>query len=210
MKLYNKIKKVNENKCDKEIYIFLKDTLKNLKIEITSKYKSSDIFELMNKGALEGWCFQTSESAIIFFNDDDYIQRGYLKSDDNLDYYHSWIVFNYENKKYIFDPCLQIICEYEIYHEIFNTKVLANIKAKKVKEYIINYINNYSKKEETKIIKFLRKNISEETKERLDKEIILYGKEDINAPIYRNSCGYILNEENGKILSLNVHYYINA
>ena len=210
MKLYNKIKKVNENKCDKEIYIYLKDTLKNLKIEITSKHKSSDIFEFMNKGALEGWCFQTSESAIIFFKDDDYIQRGYLKSDDNLDYYHSWIVFNFENKKYIFDPCLQIISEYEIYHEIFNTKVLANIKAKKVKEYIINYINNYSKKEETKIIKFLRKNISEETKERLDKEIILYGKEDINAPIYRNSCGYILNEKNGKILSLNVHYYINA
>ena len=216
MKLYNKIKKVNENKCDKEVYEYLKEKLKNLKIDITSKYKNSNILDLMNKGALEGWCFQTSESAILLFNDDDYIQRGYLKSDDNLDYYHSWIVFNYEDKKYIFDPCLQLISEYEIYHNVFQTKILANIKSKEVKKYIINYIKNHSKKEinedtpGSNLLKFLKKDLLTEEKERLDKETIIHGREDVNAPIYRNDCGYILNEENGKILSLNVHYYINA
>ena len=216
MKLYNKIKKVKENKCDKEVYEYLKEKLKNLKIDITSKYKNSNILDLMNKGALEGWCFQTSESAILLFNDDDYIQRGYLKSDDNLDYYHSWIAFNYEDKKYIFDPCLQLISEYEIYHNVFQTKILANIKSKEVKKYIINYIKNHSKKEinedtpGSNLLKFLKKDLLTEEKERLDKETIIHGREDVNAPIYRNDCGYILNEENGKILSLNVHYYINA
>ena len=71
MYLDDSIKIINDNKCDKEIYEYLKEKLKKLEIELTSKYKASNIFELMNKGALEGWCWQTTESSILFFNEED-------------------------------------------------------------------------------------------------------------------------------------------
>lgn len=61
----------------------------------------------MVKGNLEGWCWQTTESAIIFLNDDDYIERGTLKFDtETPGYYHSWICFKFDDIEYVFDPCL--------------------------------------------------------------------------------------------------------
>ncbi len=79
--------------------------LSELYIKVLSDYKGS-IFELMHMIKLEGWCWQTTESAIIFLNDDDYIERGYLKlNEGKRKYYHSWICFKFNNIEYIFDPC---------------------------------------------------------------------------------------------------------
>lgn len=227
MYLYEKINKIKELKCEKEVYEYLKCILKDLKVEITSKYKKNDIFELMNKGALEGWCFQTSECCILFFKDDDYIQRGNLKSDALIDnvfpwvkystqkeenYYHSWIVFDYNNKEYVFDPCLQIISLKDDYYNIFTPDILGMVLSKDVKKYVIKEINEKKEeiKKESNILNFLNSNINQEVKERLDKEIVLKSSEDVNSPNYRNTSGYIINIEDDKILSLTAHYYLNA
>lgn len=99
---------LSKEKIDKEVYYYLKNNLENLNIDILGKYEGN-IFDLMEKGRLEGWCLQTTESAALFMKDDTIIYRGNLYFDDYKTYYHSFIEFDYDNKKYVFDPCLTMI-----------------------------------------------------------------------------------------------------
>jgi len=54
--------------------LYLIEKLQNLKIEILGDY-SGNIIELMNRGLLEGWCWETTESAIMFLESTDYISK---------------------------------------------------------------------------------------------------------------------------------------
>ena len=106
-----KFKTLRSKIVDSKVVEYLIEKLSNLHIEVLGDYEGN-LFELMPIGKLEGWCWQTTESAIVFLNDDDYIERGYLKFDERTpNYYHSWICFKYNGVEYVLDPCLNFLCK---------------------------------------------------------------------------------------------------
>lgn len=105
--MFNNISKLNEQqrferinsiKVDDVVLNYLKEKLQNLSIQIGARQKEP-FFELMDKGLLEGWCWQTTESSIVFLKDTDFIERGNLKFDPHKNYWHSWICFNLVTSK---------------------------------------------------------------------------------------------------------------
>ena len=213
-----KYKLLNGQSVNPEVLIYLMDKLENLYIEVLGDYKGY-IFELIPNNKLEGWCWQTTESAIVFLNDDDYIERGELYLDENQDeYYHSWICFKYNYEEYVFDPCLNLLCKKDSFHKAFDVKLKGKVTAKEVKEELIRQVTTPKKKEPSKYDKFFEdfwkdlmgeeqyKKYQEEKKD----EVVVSGIEDANTPLYRNGAGYKTEIENGKIKRLTVHYYING
>ena len=95
-----------------------------------------------------------------------------LKFASNKLYYHSWINFKYKGKEYIFDPCLQILCEKKYYQKIFEITVKGKVTAKKVKEYFLNYISNPPKKETNEEVSNIMKMLFGESNERTKGEIV--------------------------------------
>lgn len=198
--------KVRMHKAPTEVYEYLEGLFDNLQIEIVGKYEGN-LIDLMNEGFLEGWCWQTTETASLFMEDTSYIERGNLKFDMYKLYYHSWINFKYKGKNYVFDPCLQILCEKSYYDRIFEIQVKGKVTAKEVKEYFLNYISNPPKKETNQEVSEIMKMIFGEPSERTKGEIVIDDEENPNAPMYRNGVGYKTELENGKIKRLVAHYY---
>ena len=207
-----KLTKLRSKTIDIIIYEYINNILKNLYIEITKDYEGNTLY-LMKRNLLEGWCWQTTESTIIFFNDDDYICRGNLKLDKNTTYYHSWICFKYKNKEYTFDPCLNIICKKKLYDKVFQVDIKSILTAKTIKEDLINKLLNPipQKKIKTspKVQEFMNK-FKEKYIEEKKEEIFISdsGKDDITEPMYKNSTGYTANIENNQIKALKAHYYL--
>ena len=157
--------------------------LKNLSIEILGSYKSN-IIELMNIGSLEGWCWQTTESAIVFFEDDDLIERGNLKLGSHKNYWHSWICFNFENKKFIFDPCLKVLTESYIYYYVFETSIEASVTAKQVNDDLLYRITDsktksYNEKTNDLFGEFFEQYLSEMKRT----ETYISGDNNVNSPM---------------------------
>ena len=175
-----KFKILHSKRIDPKVLKYLVNKLNNLYIEVLGDYEGS-LFELMPVGKLMGWCWQTTESAIVFLNDDDYIERGNLYFDERTPkYYHSWICFHYNKEEYVLDPCLSFLCRKEDYSKIFKPDVKGKVSA----GYSYKKVQGGKKK-----------------------EITVNGPEDVNAPLYRNGAGYKTKLKNGKIKKLTVHYY---
>ncbi len=203
----NKKQILNEDR-NVNVESYLKERLRNLDIEILTDEKQK-LFDLMNKNKLMGWCWQTTESASLFLNDDDYIERGMLDLDE-LDhgYYHSWICIKYNQKEYVFDPCFNLICLKEDYEKVFFANVYANVYAKDVKETFIKSVQNHKYVEEKNtILKMMLREKYQEYIKRKEQEVFIKAKEDVNEPFYRSGAGYFADIENENIRRLTVHYY---
>lgn len=208
---------LEQEKIDKEVYYYLQNMFDGLNIEIYGKFEGK-LFDLMKKGKLEGWCWQTTESAILFMPDNSIIYRGNLYFNKYKTYYHSFIVFTYGGKDYVFDPCFCMINSADLYFDTFDVDVKGFVTAKEVRDYFINYINNppervtyYSKESRAACEKFMKKFFGDDYYEKKEKEVVIHDKEDPYAPMYRNGSGYKkINMEDNKIKSLTVHYYMNA
>lgn len=209
-----KFKILKSKRIDIKVVEYLTEKFNNLYIEILGKYKGS-LFELMHVDKLNGWCWQTTESAIVFLNDDDYIERGNLYFDeDTPKYYHSWICFNYNEIEYVLDPCLNFLCKKEDYSKIFEVDVKAKVSAKAVKEELVRQITIPKEDNNSKGHKifesFMKQKLGdlyEEYREKKKNEITVNGPEDVNTPLYRNGAGYIAELEEGNIKKIKVHYY---
>ena len=106
-----KFRILHSKRIDPKVVEYLMNKLNNLYIEVLGDYEGS-LFQLMPVGKLMSWCWQTTESVIVFLNDDDYIERGNLYFDERTpEYYHSWICFNYNGMEYVLDPCLSFLCK---------------------------------------------------------------------------------------------------
>ena len=206
---------LNSKKIDPEVVEYLMKKFENLNIEVLGDYKGS-LFDLMPLGNLLGWCWQTTESAIVFLNDDDYIERGDLYFDkETPKYFHSWICFNYNNVEYVLDPCLDFLCKKDDYVKIFEVNVKGSVSAKDVRDELIRQISkpkieSNKTKERASFEKFFRSMIGEKYEQYRNNqknEVIVHGPEDINTPLYRNGAGYRAELKNGKIKKLTVHYY---
>ena len=209
-----KIKILHTKKFDLELYKYLVNRLNKLYVEILNEDKEQ-LMELMTRGKLEGWCWQSTESAIIFLNDNDYIERGNLYLDEETpEYYHSWICFNYKNTEYVFDPSLCLLCKKSYFNKLFIPDVKAHVTAKQIKEELLYQITNpkteqYS--EHTKYFAlFLENKLDEKTKEKIKNEVRVHAPEDVTTPLYRNGSGYTAKISEGKIKKLTVHYYLNC
>ena len=115
---------------NKEILIYLQNMFKRLNIEVRNDYKGN-LFELMNDGKLRGWCWQSSETAALFMPDDTIVLRGILNFNEKKRIYHGFIEFNYNGKKYIFDPCFGLIVELK-----------GKTTARAVKDYFLKKLNH--------------------------------------------------------------------
>ncbi len=209
--------KIYSQQASQEVFEYIKSQFDNLTIEIGNSY-GENIIELMQQGSLCNWCWQTTETAILFLEDTAYIQRGNLNLEVGKRCFHSWIIFRYKGVEYVFDPCLTIICKKDIYDKIFGVEVVGEVTAKQVKDYFINYITNPPKKNltleeqmlEEKAYKMLVSIVGEKVLERSKGEIVVHDKEDVNAPMFRNGVGYKVEIGNGKIKKLVAHYYSNC
>lgn len=203
---------LENEKIDKEVYYYLENLLKNINIEILGRYEGK-LFDLMKRGKLVGWCWETTETAALFMPDDTIIYRANLYLDELKEHYHSFIEFSYEEKQYIFDPCFCMINTRNLYLETFNVDVKGYTSAKEMKEYFLNYVENYPKKEyySSSSEKFMKKFFGDDYVEKRQKEIVIHDEEDPSAPMYRNGSGYKnIDIENNKINSLTVHYYMGG
>ena len=54
----DKFKIIRANKVCDDVYKYLESHFDNLKIEILGDYEGN-LMDLMNRGLLEGWCWQT-------------------------------------------------------------------------------------------------------------------------------------------------------
>lgn len=209
-----RFKILEENRADIEVYKYLKKKLENLTIEVCGDYEGK-VLDLMGRKGLEGWCWQTTESSIVFFDDSDYIERGTLIFDKYSDYWHSWINFKYKDREYTFDPCLDFLCDKKLYQETFETEVKGIVSADVVRDELINRIlnpkpqrTNYSSNNQM-VNDFMKKYFSDSL-ERYKDEIHISGNDDVTSPMYRNNTGYKAEICDGKIKKLVAHYYLNG
>lgn len=210
----DRFKILRSKRIEPKVVEYLMEKLNNLYIEVLGDYKGS-LFELMPVGKLEGWCWQTTESAIVFLNDDDYIERGDLKFDETTPkYYHSWMCFKYDDVEYVLDPCLNLLCKKDDYSKIFEVDVKGRVSAKDVKEELIRQITTPKKEDNSRAHKsferFLKRQLGdsyEKYNEKKQNEVIVHGPENVNTPLYRNGAGYNAEFTDGKIKKLTVHYY---
>ena len=205
-----RISLIKKAKVDEQVLGYLQIRLTDLQINVLGMYKGK-VLDLMSKGLLEGYCWETTESSIVFFKNDDYIERGILKlSPWTREYWHSWICFNFNNKTWVFDPCLKIIADKSIYYHVFEiSKVEGSVTAKAVKEDLISRIKNRKVKiynNGSFLTKILLENVSNEQKN----ETHIIGNDDVNSPMYRNNTGYTATIKNGEIIRLKAHYYMNG
>ena len=135
-----KFRILHSKRINPKVIKYLMQKLNNLHIEVLGDYEGS-LFQLMSVGKLMGRCWQTTESVIVFLNDDDYIERGNLYFDERTpEYYHSWICFKYNGIEYVLDPCLSFLCKKDDYSKIFEVDVKGKVSAKAVKEELIRQI----------------------------------------------------------------------
>lgn len=200
---------IRSQKISPEIQEYIKNTIQNLKIKVCSYYEES-IIELIHLGKLAGWAWETTVSVIVFFNDEDSIERGYLKFSEDKNYYHAWICFKYQNTMHVFDPCLGLLCEKELFDKVLEPKVVGRTTAKEVREELIYKINYPKKKEMSEEEKWMNDFIFElcpNAVKKQDRETIINGSEDTNSIMYRNHTGYIADIEEGQIRKLTAHFY---
>ena len=209
-----RFKILEENRANIEVYKYLKEKLENLTIEVCGDYKGL-IFDLMSCRALEGWCWQTTESSIVFLDDEDYIERGNLIFDQDKKYWHSWLNFTYEKKAYTFDPCLNFLCNKTLYQDVFETEVRGIVNAKEVRDELIDTILNPKPKKinnssSSILVEEFMKKYFGDSLERQKNETLITGNDDVNSPMYRNNTGYKAEFENGKVKKLVAHFYLNG
>ena len=177
--------------ASKEINLDIIDYLikrtKNIQIQILNKDKEK-LIKLSKEGKLNNFSFQTTRAAIVFFNDDDYIESGYIKISKNNELFHSWICFWYDEEEYVFDPSLDVISKKEFYQKVFETQVLVKIPSYAVRNEILKKVS---------------------TDELQNEEIKIMTNENLNSFIYQSEKGYKIETDNGIIKKLIVHYYKN-
>ena len=209
-----KYKILRSETIDHGLINYLKEKLQNLYFYFNDKL-SGNIFSLMANNKLEGWCWQTTEAAILFFNDDDYIERGILYLDKKTPIYeHTWICFNYQNNKYIFDPALNLLCKEQYYKKIFKANIKGKISSKEVKKDLFKQLKDIKNNDLTqeyssyeKFFKDIFKDDYEDYIKNKNGKITLRSPEDINSPFYRNNADYDITIKDEEVESIDVYYY---
>ncbi|MDD4937642.1 MAG: hypothetical protein PHX34_01280 [Candidatus Shapirobacteria bacterium] len=144
--------------------------------------------EMVNKGKLEGWCWQSTTFLSIFLGNEDIVSRGKLSTLPTYskgDYFHSWIEIKYGNDKYVFDPSLNYLDRKDHYYTEFSAKVLGQVQAMNIRTSLVDLVEN----------------VKEEA-------IYISGTNKIDDPFFRtNSKTLVKIGSNNEIEQLNVRFY---
>ncbi len=198
-----------DSKIDLEVFPYLIKKLQNLTINVMGNYEGNPI-QLMKHHYLKNWCYESTNTAIVFFNDEDLIERGSIVVYPNERFDHSWILFSFNGQKYVLDLALDVLCKKELYDSLFETHIEGYSSALKTRNYLIQNLLNPPKREYSKeCMKFLERleQLSGESFQRQKKEVQISGSNCINDAMYHGSMGYIGSVENGKIKTLSAHFY---
>lgn len=202
---------LNSKNATPKLIEYLANRLQYLYIEVLGDYEGS-LMDLMKRRLLIGFCWQTTESSIVFLENEDYIERGTLHFEENDTCYHSWICFKFNKVEYVFDPCLDLLCKKSIYNKLFSPMIKARVSARIVREYLIDSIKNPKPKKEDENLKRAKEFMEKFFGSALEKQReykTVETKNDVNAPMYRHNTGYKAIIENGKIKKLVAHFYRN-
>ena len=203
---HERIELIHQLDIDNSVLQYVETRLKNLSIEIGADYEGN-VIKLMNKGLLQGWCWQTTESSIVFFNDDDCIERGNLTFSACKKYWHSWICFTFNDIVWVFDPSLQILVEKNIYYHVFEiSQIAGSVNAKSVREDLIYRINHRENKKRSEAESFVHNFLAQYMSRK--NETHVSGNDDVKSPMYRNNTSYTATIDNGTINTLIAHYYL--
>lgn len=183
---------LEKEKINNKVRNYLKELLQKLTIEGWNRTEfKGNVFDLMEDNALEGWCWQTTESMALFMPDDTIVYRGDLSFDPITDYYHSFVQFEFEGKKYVFDPCLCLINTSDLYFSTFEVKVKGKATSKQIRKKFFERL--------------------EKAKAEDKKDVMIYGGDNPSEPMFRNSSEYRnMSIKNNKIIKLTAHYYCNG
>jgi hypothetical protein len=163
---------------------YIKEKLKPVTLNETSAV------EMIDKGELEGWCWQSTTFLSVFFDDKSIISRGDLTLPGYRyrDYFHSWIELIYKNKEYVFDPAFNYLSKKDNYYNEFSARVKKQIETPKVRNSLIDLINNSQ-----------------------EQSIYIPGTNNIEDPFFRtNSKVSAKIGFDNKITELNVRFYLNG
>lgn len=208
-----KFKYLQKHKAKPVVENYIVKLMKNLKIKIYAEDEQPMLEFLKYRGSLAGFCWQTTQSSIPFFEDDACIERGnlILGRDSEKTYFHSWIAFKFKEKDYVFDPCLGFLCSKKLYYKTFAAEKMSSVPAKVVRKSLIEEIQssqNKPKKERSEFWLYAPKELVRALEEQ-EHEDVIEGNNDINAPFFRSSVGYKAKIEGEQVKELSAHYYMN-
>ena len=196
---------LQESNMDIEVFSYLTELLQNLNIHIHNIHEGNPI-DLMKHHYLERWCHESCNTAIVFFKDSDYIERGSIEVYPNERFPHAWILFLFQNKKYVLDLALNVVCEKELYDSLFIPRIEGYSSSLKTREYLMRKLLNPPKREYSKgAMNFLHRLCGESLENQDEVEIL--GSNCIMDPMFHGNIGYICTIEHGKIKSLSAHFY---
>lgn len=198
-----------KSNMDIEIFPYLTEKLQNLNINVTGCYEGNPI-DLMKNHYLQHWCYESTNTAIVFFDDEDFIERGSITVYPNERFSHAWIVFTFKKQKYILDLALDVLCKKELYDSLFEPKIEGYSSSLTTKDYLIQKLLNPPVEKHSKAgMEFIKKleRFSGESSKNPSKEVHIFGSNCIYDPMYRGNVGYIGSVENGKIKKLSAYFY---
>lgn len=150
--------------------------------------------EMITKGELEGWCWQSTTFLSVFFQNSDLITRGNLTLDSYRygDYFHAWMEIVYKSKEYVFDPALCILCQKDIYYSELNARVKAKVEVVQVKKSLIECLKNNEKSAY------------------FPGTVYVPGTDDVNDSLFRVNSQLGAEIEEEKIKKLNARFFFNG
>ena len=135
-----------------EILDYLRERTFNIRIDNYGE-SCNRIFEIMrckpkrdgDVTPLSGWCGEVAILLGYALDNDAYIERGNICLSDtsygDSNYFHCWTCFNYKGKKYVIDPCNNIIATKEDYYRLFKPNVLGRVLGEDIKKSLLEAVN---------------------------------------------------------------------
>ena len=142
-----------KQRVDSDIYGYIENKISKCRIDNYNEGCTS-LLEIMklksenpaNITPLTQWCCDVSILLALFFEKNDYIERGYIKLDDtsynSSHYFQCWFCFKYKSNLYVFDPCNNIISTKDDYYRLFLPNVKGRVLAVDVQKAIEEELNN--------------------------------------------------------------------
>ncbi len=169
------------NKISPKVIEYVRSLFDNLIIQIAG-VDATDLFSLMERGDLQHFPFETTETLSVFFEDEDYVVRGDIKVGTYKDVFHSWICFIFEGEEYVLDPSLNVLAKKDLYEDTFEVTISNKMRAIVIKHALVEILLHPNKSR---------------------------GEGNRNAPFYENKFKYEGSIEDQKIKELTVHYECN-
>ena len=181
----DKLKYLKTVKANLIINSYIKLLINNLYINIINE-KKGYANEMIGDNSLFDYSHEAVASIVPLLKDNAEIIRGYLVDDECYKIMHSWIRINISGTDYVFDPALNLIVLKKDYDGIFLSKEMGKVSANRVKNDMIDILNDGEKA--------------------MDGSRIIHGTNDINSSFYKSDMfvkGTVINK---KILMLGTSF----